>query len=177
MLVSSSPRKSRLPLHKDTGHLPSPHSDPGSPESTPPPRAGVTRAGARVGSPAPPPPHLQPHHDRGRQAPGPLYHGVTPLPASASYPVKWEEQGFQGFFFFPLLPDNVMELLGMHWVAFGGVWLGDPIMPGSCSLSRPWPSWEVPLGSVAKQDTEPLSLAGWRPAGPLGQLGWGASLA
>lgn len=48
----------------------------------------------------------------------------------------------------------------MHWVAFGGVWLGDPIMPGSCSLSHPWPSWEVPLGSVAKQDTEPL-VPGW----------------
>ena len=48
----------------------------------------------------------------------------------------------------------------MYWVAFGGVWLGDPVMPGSCSFSHPWPSWEVPLGIVDKQDAEPL-VPGW----------------
>ena len=151
VLVSSSQQKLRLLLYKDPGHLPTPHSDPGRPESTSA-WAGVTRAGALPvpASNPPPPPTL------GRQDPRRLGCGVTPLLASASYPVKRKECGFQGLFFSPFLPDDVLEILGMHWVACGGVWLGDPVMPGPCSLSHPRPSWEVPLGIVDKQDAEPL---------------------
>ena len=118
VLVSSSQRKLRLLLCEDIGHLPTPHSDPGRPESTSP-WAGVTRAGARWGgvphpsSALPPPPHPHPT-PVGRQDPRPLDCGVTALLASASYPVKWSVV-FKGCFFLP----SCQTMLWRYWGCTG----------------------------------------------------------
>ena len=60
----------------------------------------------------------------GRQDPRPLDCGVTPLLASASYPVKWKDVVFKGCFFSSLLArqctGDIGDVLGSIWRCLAG---------------------------------------------------------
>ena len=54
-----------------------------------------------------------------------------------------------------------------HWVTFGGIRLGDPTAPGSCSLNHPGPSQEDILWEQGQEGhRELLGPGGQCPAGP-----------